>query len=134
MNDFTGTIIGQSLSDQNILKKVKIIKTDIEPVTPEHRTPWLTQWTIHSIEIDEITAKEIAHELSHTLEKEHNWYTDFKNNDTHYIIFTEKIFSIDRRHPEQYQNAVKYGLSLGIPQYQLDFSPDITEWSRNNQK
>jgi len=31
---------------------------------------------------------------------------------------------------EQYEEAIQYGLSLGIPGYQLDFSPTIKEWER----
>lgn len=48
----------------------------------------------------------------------------------HYIIFRDKIFYIDQKSKEQYDEAKTYGLSLGIPEYQLDFSPFIKEWER----
>ena len=128
MANFNGVIIEESLEKKDVLKKVKILKTKVEEVTPEHNTPYLKQWTLHTVEILENQADEIAEELSHSLDSKHgDWYADFKNNKFHYIIFRNKVFKIDRSKPEQYDEVVKYGLSLGIPDYQLDFSPDIKE-------
>ena len=129
-DNFKGVIIVESLENQNILQKVKIIKTKVEEVTEGHKTPWIKQWTLHTIEISKDQADEIAEELSTSLDSKHNWYADYKNDDFHYIIFRNKVFIVDRSKPEQYKDVVKYGLSLGIPDYQLDFTPDIKEWER----
>lgn len=129
--NFNGVIIEESLEKKDVLKKVKILKTKVEKVTPEHNTPYLKQWTLHTVEIFENQADEIAEELSKSLDSSHgDWYADFKNNSFHYIIFHNKFFKVDRSKPEQYKKAVKHGLSLGIPDYQLDFTPDIKEWER----
>ena len=128
--NFKGVIIVESLENQDILQKIKILKTEIEEVTEEHKTPWIKQWTLHTVEIFENQADEIAEELSKSLDPEHNWYADYKNNDFHYIIFRNKVFKVDRSKLEQYKEVVEYGLSLGIPNYQLDFTPDIEEWKR----
>ena len=48
---YKGVVIEESLTDKSILSKVKIESTKVEPITPEHKTPWLTQWTLHTIEI-----------------------------------------------------------------------------------
>jgi len=125
MKNFHGIIIEESLESKDILQKLKIIKTDVEKVTKEHQTPWLKQWTLHTVEILDNQAEEIATEISQTLDFQHNWYADFKNDLYHYIIFCKKVFKVDRSKPEQYDNVVKYGVSLGIPDYQLDFSPQI---------
>jgi len=109
---------------------VKILKTDVEPVTEKHKTPWIKQWTLHTVEILENQPDIIAKELSESLDSEHNWYADFKNDTHHYIIFRNKVFCIDRRSKEQYDEAKNYGISLGIPEYQVDFHPDIKEWER----
>ncbi len=128
---FNGVIIEESLEKKDVLKKVKILKTKVEKVTPEHHTPYLKQWTLHTVEIFENQADEIAEELSKSLDSSHgDWYADFKNDFYHYIIFRNKVFKVDRSKQEQYKEAVKYGLSLGIPDYQLDFTPDIKEWER----
>jgi len=130
MTNFNGVIIEESLENKDVLQKVKIIETKVEEVTEEHKTPWIKQWTLHTVEIPENQADEIAEDLSDSLDSEHDWYADFKNDKFHYIIFRNKVFKVDRSKPEQYQDVTKYGVSLGIPDYQLDFSPHIKEWER----
>ena len=126
MDNFLGTIIEESLENKLILKDLKILKTEIEKVKKEHKTPYLKQWTLHTIEIPFNEIDKFVKKLSISLDSIHSdWYADFKNNSYHYIIFRNKIFKIDRAKPEQYREVVKYGLSLGIPKYQLDFSPNI---------
>lgn len=130
MINFNGVIIEESLENKDVLQKIKIIKTIVEEVTEEHKTPWIKQWTLHTVEIPENQVDEIAEEISRVLDSEHDWYADFKNNDFHFVIFRNKVFKVDRSKPEQYNDVTKYGVSLGIPDYQLDFSPHIKEWER----
>jgi len=131
MVNFIGVIIEESLEDASILKKMKIIKQEIEKVTPEHSTPHLKIWTLDTIEIDEPKMGTFAKQISGLLDSTHcHWYADFKNKDWHYVIFKNKFFKVDRSKPEQYKQVVKYGLSLGIPDYQLVFSSDIDDWKR----
>lgn len=130
MENYRGVIIEESLEDKKVLKKVKILSTKIEDVAERHKTPWIKQWTLHTVEIPENEADGIAEEISKSLDSEHNWYADFKNDDMHYIVFLDKVFKIDRTIKEQYEKATQYGISLGIPNYQLDFSPYIKQWER----
>ena len=130
MTNFNGVIIEESLENKTVLQKVKIIKTKVEEVTEEHKTPWIKQWTVHTIEILENQADKIAQDLSNSLDSKHSWYADFKNDKFHYIIFRNKVFKVYRSKPKQYSDVTKYGVSLGIPDYQLDFSPHIAEWER----
>ena len=130
MGKFTGTIIEESLENKIILKKIKITKTRIEKVSEKHKTPWIKQWTLHTVEIPENQADKVAKELSQSLDSKHNWYADFKNDETHFIIFRNKIFKIDRTIKKQYEEATKYGISLGLPEYQVDFSPHVKKWKR----
>jgi hypothetical protein len=129
-NDFEGVIIEESLENKEILKKVKIVKTKVEKVTEKHKTPWIKQWTLYNVKIPHESAREIAKELSRSLDSKHEWYADFKNNTHHFIIFRNKVFYIDRKSRSQYEQATRYGISLGIPKYQVDFSPYVTEWKR----
>lgn len=115
-NNFIGVIIEESLEKKDILHKVKIIKTKIEQVTEKHKTPWIKQWTLHTVKIQ---ADKVAKNLSKSLDSKHAWYADFKNDKIHYIIFLNKIFRVDRTNKEQDTKVRKYGLSLGIPDYQL---------------
>ncbi len=128
--NYKGVIIEESLEDKNILQDLKILETKVEPATEKHKTSWVTQWTLHTVEVPEGRAEEIAEKLSQALDSQHAWYADFKNDTTHFIIFRDKVFKIDRSSKEQYDEATKYGLTLGIPEYQLDFSPHIQQWQR----
>ena len=123
--DYKGIIIEESLKNISVLKNVFIISTKIEQVTKEHQTSWLKQWTLHTVDIPENKAKYIANEISKCLETKHNWYADFKNDKFHFIIFTNKVFKVNRQKETEYNKVKKYGLSLGIPDYQLDFSPQV---------
>ena len=108
------------------MKKV----TKVEEVTEEHKTPWIKQWTLHTVEIPENQVKNVAEKISKALDSEHDWYADFKNDTHHYIIFRNKVFFVDKQSKEQYDEAKKYGISLGIPEYQVDFHPEVKEWER----
>ena len=128
--NYKGVIIEESLEIKDILGRIKILSTKVEQVIDKHKTPWLKQWTLHTVEVFEGKAESTAEEISRSLESEHPWYSDFKNETTHFIIFRNKVFKIDRTSREQYDEAKEYGISLGIPPYQVDFHPEIKEWKR----
>ena len=129
MND-KGVIIEESLENKDILRDVKIFETKIEEVTEEHKTQWIKQWTLHTVEIPANQVAGVAEKISKALDSKHDWYADFKNETHHYIIFRDKVFFIDRKSTEQYDEAKHYGISLGIPEYQVDFAPDDKVWDR----
>lgn len=120
-----GVVIEESLEDKDVLKDLKITGTRIEPVTVNDQTPWLKVWTLHDIEVPEEHAERNALELSRALDSEHDWYADFKNDLTHFIIFHNKVFKIDRKSFDQYKEASDYGISLGIPEHQVDFTKGV---------
>lgn len=123
--NYKGVIIEESLSDSSCLKDINIIQTKVEKVTPSHKTPWIKQWTLHTVEIQEFEIDSFANNISTALDTKHEWYADFKNSEYHYIVFRNKVFKVSRKKLGQYAKVRKYGISLGIPDYQLDFSPDI---------
>jgi hypothetical protein len=128
--NYVGIIIKESLENKDILEDVKILSTKVEKVTKKHKTPWLKQWTLYTVEVNADKVAKIATELSKCLESEHNWYADFKNDNLHFIVFRNKVFRIDVNSKEQYDQAKNYGISLGIPKYQVDFHPDENKWKR----
>ncbi len=126
MDDYLGIIIEESLSDKSILKELEILDTEIHKVTKESRTPWLSVWTLHTIQVREEEMESAAKKISAALDQiRSNWYADFKNSRFHYIIFSKKIFKVDRTIKDGYKAVTQYGLTLGIPAYLLDFSQDI---------
>ncbi len=78
---------------------------------------------MHEVEIPEDTVEVVAEKIKGALDLKY-WYADFKNDKYHFIIFGNKIFKVDLSDPVLYSEARQYGLSLGIPGYQLDFEPD----------
>ncbi len=123
--NYQGVIIEESLDNKSVLSKVKIVSTKVEQVTPKHKTPWLDQWTLHTVEIPEEDGVKIAQEISKSFDKEHfNWYADYQNDKYHFIIYPNKIFKVDLQNPILYKDAKEHGLSMGIPEYQVDFTPE----------
>ena len=54
--DYIGVIIEESLENKDVLKDINIIKTKIEKVVEKHKTPWIKQWTLHTVSIPESKA------------------------------------------------------------------------------
>ncbi len=129
--NFKGVVIEESLEDKSVLNDVKIVSTNVESVTEKHKTPWIKQWTLHDVEISAEKAAAVAKKISKALDREHNWYADYKTDFEHYVIYHNKIFYIaDRSDKKQYDEAAEYGISIGIPAYQVDFSPLVKRWER----
>lgn len=86
---------------------------------------------MHIVEIAEDKIESIVPLLSKSIDgsrKNGGWYTDLKSDDWHYIIFSGKVFKVDRSSGEQYEQAKEYGMSIGIPEYQL---PNKS-WAKNS--
>lgn len=131
MKKYSGCIIEESLTNKDVLKEFIITKTNVEKVTEESNTPDLDIWTMHIVEIDEDKVENIVPLLSKSIDgsrKNGGWYTDLKSDDWHYIIFSGKVFKVNRSSGEQYEQAKEYGMSIGIPEYQL---PNKS-WAKNN--
>lgn len=129
--NFQGIIIEESLTDTSVLDDVNIVSTKVEPVTEKHKTPWVKQWTMHTVEIPANKADEAAEKISKALDKDHDWHADFKTETEHYVVYADKVFHItDRADKKQYDEATAYGISIGIPDYQVDFSPHLKQWER----
>ena len=129
MSTYSGVIIEESLEDKDVLRDLKIVSSRVSMVTPKHATPWLTQWTLHTFEVTDEQAKRVAERISGALDRSHagSWYVDFKTERQHYIVYSDKIFFVDRSSLAQYLEAKNYGLSLGIPPHQMDFEEDVIQ-------
>ena len=123
--NYIGTIIEESMEDKSVLDMVNILSTKVLKVTEREKTPWLEIWNLHKVEVSENNVDVISEKISRSIDSKHNhsWYADYKNKDWHYIIFPNKIFKIARDDAKSYADAKSYGISLGIPKHQVDFSP-----------
>jgi len=119
--DFNGVIIEESLAQKDVLQKLSILQTQVAAVTERHQTPWIQQWTLHTVTIPASQVLEIADELSKSLDPEHAWYADFNNGEGYFVIFRNAIFTWRKGDQDAVERAKGYGRQLGIPDYQLDF-------------
>ena len=105
---YRGVVIEESLENKDVLKEIEILKTKIEPVKEKHKTSWVKQWTLHTVEIKEENADKVAEQLSQNLDKKHSWYADFKNKHYHFIVYQGKIFKVDLKNPTKYSQLRIY--------------------------
>jgi len=119
---YRGVIIEESLGDKKILDSLKILSTRVSEVTAKHQTPDLKRWTLHTVEIEQGRADEVARQIARSIGP-NRWYADFNNGTDHYIVYKDKIFHCDMNSEADYAAAKQYGISLGIPPYQVDFHP-----------
>lgn len=129
--NYKGIIIEESLSDKSVLDKLKILETKVELTTERHKTPWLKQWTLHTVEVPEKNAENLAKQLSESIDQDHDhsWYADFNNDKFHFVIFPNKVFKIPLGDLQIYEDAKQYGVKLGIPMYQLDFEQLVRKFN-----
>ena len=60
MNNYKGLIVEESLENKLVLNKLKILNTVIEPTTEEDNAPWISKWTMHTVEVSENNITEIV--------------------------------------------------------------------------
>jgi len=51
--NYKGVIIEESLENKDVLRDVVILSTKVEQVTEKHKTPYLKQWTLYTVELPE---------------------------------------------------------------------------------
>lgn len=124
--NYRGVIIEESLSNKAILRECHIISTKISKVTKKDETPWLKQWTLHTVEIEPEKVNLFARQLSQAIEqpgqkKGDAWYADFNDGKTVYVIFSNKIFTWKIGDQIAKKQASNYGIKMGIPKHQVNW-------------
>jgi hypothetical protein len=102
-----GTVIENSLDNPEILSDFEVIKS------------WEAgDWKLHRICVTE----EQAHQISRHLVKG-PWYVHFwkENKNDVLVVYQNKKFWIKFDDQESWKDALEHGLSLGIPEGQLNF-------------
>jgi hypothetical protein len=112
---YTGSIIKESLENEEILNDFKIINITVtDDEKPEDR------WHIYTVE----GTQDILQKLSKVIKPE-KFYSHFWNKNKDIIaVFRDKIFNFNYNDKTSWQPAIEYGESIGIPKEQLDFLID----------
>lgn len=125
--NYKGVIIEESLTDTSIIEELEIVQTEVEKVTERHGTTWLDKWTMQTVLIPEGKIDEYAKRLSNLIDVSHcsDWYCDFRNEKYHYVIFSNKVFKLDKSNKNDYDEMRKYAVALGLPEAQLPSFNDL---------
>jgi hypothetical protein len=107
---YKGVIIEESLSDNRILNKLKILDLKIT----KERNPQ-DRWHMFEVKIE----KNIIKKLSKNIKEK--WYMHFWRKRKVIVIFKNKKFEFDYDKQETWKEAINYGISKGIARKQLDF-------------
>lgn len=114
MEKYKGTIIEESLIDNRIINELDVVKVKI---SQEENAA--ERWHLYMVSI----TKDEINKISRNLKSE-KWYAHFWKEKDVVVVFKNKIFNFNFDKKESWKPAIEYGLSLGIPQEQLDFPVD----------
>lgn len=119
---FSGLLLKESLKDESILDLIKVTKTEIWDNVKNAEENQPKTWTAISFEF-EGTEEETdikAEMMSRALKRA--WYLNFSGDEKIYVIFPDnKFYKYQKGDKEKRQEAINYGLMIGIPQSQLDW-------------
>ncbi len=119
---YKGLLLKESLNDESVLNLINTTKTEIWDNIQNAAEGQPKKWTAIYFEFEgseeEATIK--AEVLSRALK--HMWYLNFSTEEEIYVIYPKhKFYKYIKGDEQKKQEAINYGLSIGIPQSQLDW-------------
>jgi hypothetical protein len=114
---YSGLVLEESLAGNDCLSLLTILKREIWTVASG---PQPEIWTALFFENEDDGAEAVAAALARDLKDA--WYADFSAPTRKYVVFKGKVFAYEFGQTEIKQSARNYGLSLGIPEGQLDWT------------
>ena len=115
-----GLILKESLEETSVLDSLRVTRTETWQVSNAAAYQPNT-WTALSFEADERQAGALAAELSRSL-KPLGWYINASTATDVYVIFPNKVFKYRKGDRARREEVKRYGLTVGIPESQLDWS------------
>ncbi|MBN2470508.1 MAG: hypothetical protein JXN59_07280 [Anaerolineae bacterium] len=116
---FTGLLLAESLQDRRVLESLHVTRTERwnVPHPADFQPP---VWTALTYEGRSDLADLVAAQISRALKP--RWYTNFSTGRHVYVIFPRRIFRYRKGDRAARAEAQAYALSVGIPEWQLDWS------------
>lgn len=112
-----GTILKESLSDEQVLDHVEIVHVEVWRV--DHHTPFQPKyWTAISFETQSLL---FLDQLARGLKEK--WYVDLNDGEYKILVFKDKIIRYPFGDTQGKKQAVEYCREIGIPESQIDW-PD----------
>ena len=115
----TGLLLKESLSDLNILERLRVTKTETWNVANAAEFQPKV-WTALSFEVGDAEVDTVTEELSRVL-KSPGWYIDARRDEWVYVIFPQRVFKYQRGDRVGKLEAQTYAQAIGIPPSQIDW-------------
>ena len=111
--EYKGMIVEESLEDNRILNGLRVVDFEIsDDDNPADR------WRVYTV----LASDEDIEKLSNSIKS--RWYMHFWNERNIVVIFRDKKFEFNYDDKSTWKDVTEYGLSIGIPEEQLDFPID----------
>lgn len=111
MQEWHGILVDVSQKDKLIFKKLKILG---------QKKSSNDDWTLYRIGVPPKNIDEMIGQIQDNMLD--GFYFHFYEDDELIVVFKKRIFRI-KTDKSTWTGAIEYGMSLGIPERQLDFYP-----------
>jgi hypothetical protein len=113
MDKYRGVVVEESLEDNRIMNGLEVVGIHISgQENPSER------WHLYTIRVNEEEIERLSSSIKNA------WYMHFWIGRKVIVIFNNRRFDFDYDTKATWRPAVEYGLSVGIPESQLDFKID----------
>lgn len=109
-----GVIIKESLKNEKILDKIKVVRTRITGLEEQGGKYHFLYFELKNENLEKFVA-----EAKNTIKNK--WYTHICKNNEMIVIFSGKIFRFKETEKQKIEEARNYGLSIGIIKEQMPF-------------
>jgi len=113
MNKYKGIIIEESIEDNRTINGLEVVGIHISGQENPSET-----WHLYTLKVNEEEIELLSKAIKH------GWYMHFWRDKKVRVIFKNKRFDFDYDDKATWKLAVEYGLSVGIPESQVDFPID----------
>lgn len=111
---YRGVIVREGLKDAQIIKQLEVLERKVtREVAPVRR------WHLYKVRVTRNEIKMLGKNLASP-----KWYMHFWQARRVIAVFHDKQFEFDYDDKTSWEPVIEHGLSLGIPQDQLDFKID----------
>lgn len=113
MKPYRGIVIAESLLDWAWINQVRVVSARItnSPNDPNGL------WHLYTVEVTEDQVRALEGLLKPT-----DYYAHFSNAQGGLVVFPHKTFRVDPQSQVTWQDAIDFGVAMGIPAEQMDFS------------
>jgi hypothetical protein len=119
----SGTLIAESIRIGTELHTDGLTVTKIwRQDEPDEPAGMPTTWTLIEFRADDDRADELAQKLADVMIAEGGWFADFGVGGDHVVIFAGRVFRYRNGDAAGRAEATEYGLSVGCPADQLDWT------------